>query len=440
MQPYDNPQEKRGDNLQPAVIGIIILLLCVVLFLTEWLPSAVTGCLGCALMVLFGVCSFEDAFGGFSDSIVILMASAMIVGIAMFQTGAAQLTGRMVIRLAHGRERLFLFISCLTAGILSMFLANTAILASFFPIIDSVCSVSPLMKRRNLVLPVACSVMLGGACTLIGCTPQLTANGILSQLTGQQMGMWDLTGPGLCLFALYLLYLMTAGYPLGERIWGHRPEDEMEIDTEETHSVLHASYDKKKLTIMLIITILMIASYILSLLPIAMTALCAALLCIITGCCSTRDIVHKLHWETIVFLASCLGLANALTVSGSGELIGQAVSSILGGISSPFVIFAILVALALFISQFITNSTAIIIVLPIALSLCSAYGFHTMPFCIGITLAASAACCTPLAAAQIAMTEVAGYEFSDYIKYCLPPTFLFLAGILIFVPLFFPLQ
>ena len=389
-------------------------------------------------MVLFGVCSFEDAFGGFSDSIVILMTSAMIVGIAMFQTGAAQLTGRLVIRLAHGRERLFLLISCVTAGVLSMFLANTAILASFFLIIDSVCSVSPLMIMRNLVLPLGCSVMLGGACTLIGCTPQLTANGIMSQLTGQQMGMWDLTGPGLCLFVIYLIYLMTAGYFLGNKIWEHRTENALDIDANDTHSVLHASYDKRKLVIMFIITILMILSYVLSLLPIAMTALCAALLCIITGCCSTKEIIHKLHWETIIFLASCLGLANALTVSGSGELIGQAVSSILGGISSPFVIFAVLITLALFISQFITNSTAIIIVLPIALSLCQAYGFQAMPFCIGITLAASVACCTPLAAAQIAMTEVAGYEFSDYIKYCLPPTILFLVGILVFVPLFFP--
>lgn len=95
--------------------------------------------------------------------------------------------------------------------------------------------------------------------------------------------------------------------------------------------------------------------------------------------------------------------------------------------------------LTLFISQFITNSTALIIVLPVALSLCTKYGFAYMPFCVGITLAASIACCTPLAAAQITMTQVAGYEFLDYLRYGWLLSLIGYAGILVFVPLFFPL-
>ena len=175
--------------MQPDVTALIILGICVVLFLTEWIPLAVTGCLGCLLMVLFGVSSFEEAFSGFSSDIVLLMASALVVGIAMLKTGAAQVIGRMVIRWSHGNERVFLTVSCMVAGLLSMFLANTAILAMFFPIVESVCVVSPNMRRRNLVLPLACSVMFGGACTLVGCTPQLTANGLMRSMVGEEMGM-----------------------------------------------------------------------------------------------------------------------------------------------------------------------------------------------------------------------------------------------------------
>ena len=144
-------------------------------------------------------------------------------------------------------------------------------------------------------------------------------------------------------------------------------------------------------------------------------------------------------WESVVFLAACLGLAEALTGSGAGELMGQGVAWVLGEVTSPMVVFAVLTALTLFISQFITNSTAIIIVLPIALSLCSQYGFRYMPFCVGITLAASIACCTPLAAAQITMTQIAGYKFSDYLRYGWLLSLIGYAGILVFVPLFFPL-
>lgn len=77
--------------------------------------------------------------------------------------------------------------------------------------------------------------------------------------------------------------------------------------------------------------------------------------------------------------------------------------------------------------------------LPIAISMCDLYGFNHMTFCIGITLAASIACCTPLAAAQITMTQVAGYEFADYFKYCFPLTVICYIAIIVVVPFFFPI-
>lgn len=421
------------------ITGLIILVFCVVFFITKWLPASVTGVLGCFLMVLLKVAPFQTVFSGFSSEIVLLMASAMIVGIAMFKTGAAPIIGRFVIRFAHGREKVFLFVSCLVAGVLAMFLANTAVLAAFIPIIDSVCRTSSSIKRKNILLPLACAIMFGGACTLIGCTPQLTANGIMASLVGVEMGMWTLTGPGLCLFAIFFIYMMTIGYKIGDKVWGDRPEVDLGVDEEKIESVVNAEYDKKKLGCMFTIVILMIISYATGILTPAMTAMAAALLCIILDCCSVKDILKELSWESIVFLASCLGLANALTVCGSGQLIGSVVSGLIGGTASPFLIYAVLVLLALVISQFVTNSTAIIIVLPIAISLCQQYGFSPMTFCVGITMAASMACCTPLAAAQITMTQVAGYEFGDYLKYGWLLSLVEYIGTLIFVPLFFPL-
>lgn len=424
--------------MRADIIGILILSVCVFLFVTKKLPPSVVGCLGCIAMVLCNVATFEEAFSGFSSNIVLLMVSSMIVGIAMFKTGTAQIIGRLIIKWAHGSERTFLLASCLIAGCLAMFLANTAVLAAFIPIVDSVCKTSENMKQRNIILPLAYAVMYGGCCTLIGCTPQLTANGLMNRMVGIEMGMWDLTAPGLCLFVLFLLYMSLFGYKHGEKIWGHREEVDIHIDNEKRDSVLKTQYDKKKVTIMLIIITFMIIFYIFNIIPIAETAICAALLCVLFDCCNVKDIIKELSWDTIVFLATCLGIANALTAAQSADLIGVFVSRILGNISSPFLIFAILVLLTIMISQFITNSTAIIIVLPIAISICDIYGFSYMTFCVGITLAASIACCTPLAAAQITMTEVAGYEFNDYIRYGWILTLLSYVGIILTVPLFYP--
>ena len=425
--------------LSPAVLGLLVLGLCVVLFLTNPFPLCVTGLLGCVLMVLLGVVPLQTAISGFGNSIVLLMAGAMIVGIAMFRTGVAQLIGGAAVRLSRGKERRFLFASCVLGAALSMFFANTAIIATFIPIIDSICRSSKTMKRRNLLLPITCAIMIGGAGTLVGCTPQLTANAMMTEMVGEGLDMWTLTGPMVGMFVMYMVYIMLFGHRSGERIWGARPEHSMHAEPDDEIPEEQAQVPKRKRITMYVILVLMIVLYITELIPITLTALLAALLCLMTGCCSVGDVRRELHWESIIFLATCLSLAQCLTEAGSGDLIGSAVNAVLGNASSPFVVFAAVVALTLVLSQFITNSTAIIIAMPIGLSLCSLYGFSNVAFCVGITLAASVACCTPLAASQITMTQVAGYEFSDYLKFCALPTLVMYAAILIFVPLFYPL-
>lgn len=424
--------------LQPQVLGLIILGICILLFLINRLSQATVGFIGCLLMVLTKVASFEDVFSQFSNDIVLLMASAMVVGIAMFNTGVAQILGKYVIRFSSGNEKIFLMSICILTGILSMFLPNTALIASFIPIIDSVCKSSTSLKRRDFVLPVALSAMFGGASTLIGTTPQLTANGLLMKLTEKELGMWDLTGPGLLIFLLFLIFLFFYGFEDGKKIWIEKKEISLctSCDVKEQKEI----YDKRKLIIMSFIVTLMIISYVFSFLPTALTAMSAAILCIIFGLCSAEDVINKLHWESIIFLGTCLGIGNALTISGAGDLAGTFLMNVLGDIKQPFAIFTIFVILTFVISQFITNSTAIIIALPIALSICEIYGFNHMTFTVGITLASSYACLTPLAASQIAMTEVAGYEFLDYFKYGWKMTILVTFGIIILVPLFYPLK
>lgn len=417
-------------------MALIILAFCIFLFLTNWISQEATGILGCLLMVLTGVAKFEEVFSGFSDSIVLLMASAMVVGIAMFETGIAELLGKIAFRFSKGSERVFLLVICTTTGLLSMFLANTALIASFLPIIDSVCKVSPTMKRRDYVLPVALSAMLGGASTLIGTTPQLTANALLMKMTEEELTMWDFTGPGLLIFGGYLVYLYFWGFKDGQNLWKDRKE--VCLCTDSVLMKETVSYDKKKMIIMTGIILFMMISYVFTLFPTVITAMIAAISCVVTGLCTTEDVVKKLHWQSVVFLASCLGLGNALTLSGAGELVGNIFLSAFGEVKTPFVMLTIFVVVTLLISQVITNSTAIIISLPIAISFCEIYGFNVVTFTIAITLAASYASLTPLAASQIAMTEVAGYEFADYFKYNWKMTIFVGIGILILVPRFFP--
>ncbi len=428
--------------MTPAIISLIILVVCIVLFVTRVIPNAATACLGCLLFVLTGVCDINTAFSGFSNSIVLLMFGMMVVGIAMQETGIAEYIGYKVTSLSRHNERLFIFIAGLTAALLSTFLSNTAVIAIFLPIIESVCKADSNMNRMSLTLPVTLGAMFGGTCTLVGSTPQLTANGILSEMCAMEVGMFDYTLPGIFIVIGYILYVEFVGHKLGKKIWGSRINDIEKpqiVNVEQTQITQCVKIDKKKAIIMTFIFAFTIVSFIGSWIPPATTAIIAAILCIVTRCTSQKTVIKKMDWSVVFVLAGCLGIASGITKGGAGELMGKAISSILSESVPPMIIFSIFVLCTMIVSNFITNSTAVVIMLPIALSLCSVVGMNQITFTLGIVFAANLSFSTPLANAQTAMTLVAGYKFSDYIRYTLILDLIVFAEIILFIPLFYPL-
>ena len=422
--------------MDPAVSALLVLLVCVVLFITNWIPASMTAVLGCMLMYFVGACDFAGVFAGFADNIVVLVVGSMIVGVAMFDTGTARVIAKQCIRLSGGSERRFILFAGVVSGILSAFIANTAVVACFLPIIDSVAR-SSRMSRRNMTMAITFGAMYGGSLTLVGSTPQLTANGILEPMVGYGVQMYDYLGPGLCVFVCYVIYTQLVGYPLGMKIWGGRPEVDS-LGGEDPDAVLNAAVDKRKVVLMLCIFGAMIISYSFQVIPTALTAAVAGLLCIVLRLTDEESAFRGISWGPVFMLAGTLGIATGLTESGAAELMADAVFSLMGGGVPPMLMFAVFVLLSTVISNFAANSTTVIILLPMAIGSCLSYGRHPLTFTIGITMAATLACCTPIAHPQVTMTLVAGYRFSDYVKYNGIMAVIANAVIILTTPLFFP--
>ena len=422
--------------MTPAITSLIILSVVIILFVSRLIPSPVTAVLGCTLFVVFNVCTLEQAFSGFSNSIVLLMVGMMVVGTAMADTGLATIIGEKVSTLSKHNERLFIAIAGTTAALLSSFLSNTAVIAIFLPIIAAITQADRKMNRMNITLPVTFGAMFGGVCTLVGSTPQLTANGILSEMTGHELEMFDFTLPGVILFAVYMGYTMFIGYPIGKRIWGERHP----IEEENGSNVYIKVKSTRKMITLSIIFLTTIIMFIGGWINVSLTSIIAALLCIITGCTTYKNAIKKMDWSVVFILAGCLGMAAGLKEGGAAELLGQTLNKLLGDKVPPLMVFAVFVTMTMLISNFITNSTAVIITLPIALSFCMAADLNPSLFTLGIVFAANLAYSTPLANAQTAMTLVAGYKFSDYIRYTWILDVLVLVIIIFIFPVFVPIK
>lgn len=413
-------------------LGLFIVL--IIVFIWDRLPMATTAILGCALMVIFGLCNFSTAFGQFASSTVILTIGVMVIGSAIAETGLAEIIGNWIVKISKGKEKLLIVGTYLASAVMSAFLTNSAVLAIFIPIIVGLAKSSDNIKAKNLIMPIAIGCVLGGASTLVGSTQQMTAQGLLEDVGVRMFKTFDFTLIGGIIVLIGLLYVLFIGYRRGEKIWGSREEniDDVKVEAKEKQPVW-------KPIVMACIFAATVVLYITEWIPLAITSTMAALLCIITGCVSQKKAVKSVNWDIVGRLAGCLGIAKALEVAGGTALIAKGFTALFGNGVSPFLLFAILVLLVLVTSQFISNSTAILIVLPIVISIAPELGLNTYAFALGITLASGVALSCPLASSTLGMSMTVGYKFNDYFKYSIFMDILSYIIIIVLVPLIYGL-
>lgn len=416
------------------VISLIIFAVCIVLFIWDKLPMATTAILGCALMVIFGVCKFSVAFGQMASSTVVLTIGVMIIGASISETGLAAAVGNWIVKVAKGSETKLIIGTYLVSAVMSAFLTNSAVLAIFIPIIMGLSLANKDIKAKNLIMPIAYGCVIGGASTLVGSTQQMTAQGLLEEIGAQTFHTFDFTLVGGVILIFGLIYILLVGRKRGEKIWGNRAdESEYEMKPDEKN------YSKPKMIIMACIFVATVVLYITEWLPLAITSTSGALLCIITGCITQKKAITSVNWNIVGRLAGCLGLAKALEAAGGTAIIANAFTNLVGDKLSPFLLFAILVLLVQVVSEFMSNSTAILIVLPIVISIAPGLGLNPYPFALGITLASGVALSCPLASSTLGMSMSVGYRFNDYFKYSIFFDIIAYITIIVMVPLIYGL-
>jgi di/tricarboxylate transporter len=169
-----------------------------------------------ALLALFagivtGIVPAANAFEGFADDIVIIIAAALVISAAVARSGVVETVMRPL--LPHLRtEQTQVVVLAGAVAVLSIFSKNVGALAIFIP-------VALQLARRTgtspsaLLMPMAFASLLGGIVTLIGTSPNIIIARVRAEITGQPFGMFDFTPVGLSIAVLGLGFL-SFGYRL----------------------------------------------------------------------------------------------------------------------------------------------------------------------------------------------------------------------------------
>jgi di/tricarboxylate transporter len=168
---------------------------------------------GVALLVavLIGVVPPERAFSGFSDEIVIIVASALIVSAAVSRSGIIELILQPIApHVTSARVQIIVLVGAVT--LLSAFVKNIGALAMMIPIALQMAKRSQ-RSPSVLLMPMAFGSLLGGTMTLIGTSPNIIVSRLRGELLGQPFNMFDFMPVGIGLSAAGLLFLVL-GYRL----------------------------------------------------------------------------------------------------------------------------------------------------------------------------------------------------------------------------------
>lgn len=156
--------------------------------------------------VVAGIVPADRAFSGFSDDIVIIVGSALLVSAAVSRSGVMEWA---LMRIAPNivTPRVQLLILVTTVATLSAFVKNIGALAIMLPIAFQ------MAKRSNVspsmfLMPMSFGALLGGLTTQIGTSPNIIVSRLREDLTGASFHMFDFTAVGLPLALAGVVFLV----------------------------------------------------------------------------------------------------------------------------------------------------------------------------------------------------------------------------------------
>lgn len=195
----------------PQWLSVAVLTGMMGLFIWGRFRYDVTAIIALLAALAVGIVKPADAFSGFSDDIVIIVGSALVMSAAMQRSGLIERALAFVSRRIK-RVRSQLVLLTASVGIASALVKNVGALAMLMP------AAFQMAKKNNtspsvFLMPMSFASLLGGLMTLVGTSPNIIVSRVRQEMTGQPFTMFDYLPTGLGLLIVGMIFLRF-GYRL----------------------------------------------------------------------------------------------------------------------------------------------------------------------------------------------------------------------------------
>lgn len=371
---------------------LFLLFFAICLWVTEAIPPFSVGIMIIGFLVLImGKSDAENAIKylqTWSDSVIWLFLGGFFLAEAMKKTALDIMLLKHLLPKFGKDPRYVLWGLMISTALMSMLMSNTAttamMIATVSPIFASLDKKANLSRALLLGIPAAASI--GGMATIIGSAPNAIAVGALENI-GYSISFleWTLVGTPIAFVLLYVFWkALIKRYRISE-------QGELQFDFINTLPSNYTPEEKTQKSIVLVILAITLFCWLTSKwigIPVAAASGIPIVGLTMLGILDEDD-VRKLPWDTLMLVAGGLALGLAIEEQNIASHFVKKISHLNVSFFPLLILFGFM---TMVFSNFMSNTAATTILIPMALSLLTMVGKDINPIILPLVIGLSASC------------------------------------------------
>ena len=400
--------------MSPLEITLVILLVTIIAFVSGKVPFSVISTGIILALILTGIKTPAEAFGGFVNTNVVMFVAMFVIGAGLTKTPLIDKAQSLVIRYKDNM-RMLIFLSCVAGAFLGAITSATATAAIMIPLLVGIANDIGVSRSKLLYPSMACA-------------------NIATQMT--PLHIWDFTIARIPMLTIAILYMTFVGYKLMPDI----PNEQFSDATHTASESEKLSPFKRKLAVLIVLVsiAMMLLENVIGV-KMYLTSCIGAAALVLTGVLTEREALNSIHQPTIFLFAGVLALSDAIQTTGAGDVVADWMIRLLGDTTNPYIIMLVFFLVPFILTQVMSNLATLTIFIPLVTSACIRMGVDPRAAVVGVITASCVSIMTPMAApCQIMIIEPGGYTLKDYLKCGTPLALILIVVSVFFLPTLYP--
>lgn len=422
------------------ILALAILIIMIALIMFDVLPFGAPPLLACMLLVVTGLSTVPEAFAGFTNSSVIMIASFMVVLAGVQKTRAMDKVKEALISLVNrgGYKSYALLVIVVMIGASLVGGGNTG----YYVLILSLISTIPYTKK----MPTSKLMMPLGFATNHPLIPINVAlfYGVVSSVLEtsgfmEPVSMIKFSIVNFVMSAAFLIWCLVAYKLLPDHPIAAASED-AQAKIEKTKAVPMEPWKEKVTVIAFVVSVVgMMLINNLGNVAYVIPGL-AAMALLFMKVIDFKEFRENMFAPVILMMAGVIGVADALANSGFTAMIGEVIANALGTNVAPLLVIILFALLTSTCATFTgSNMGSVYIFAPIAIAACMSLGLNPTAAAAAVVVSGWQGGYMPIDGMPAMIMGMGKYKLPEFWKFTVPMYLIRIVALSVAAAVIFPM-